>query len=624
MSELSGRSLSEDSEDLEVPTVQPTVARGMQGVPGVDMFAAAPKSTRITRDVFQDVSAFVVPIATYSSDSNPIPEANAPGWDCTPAPDAADDLPTGVPALDRSGEGGDPADPLAKLIRRCLQRVKGGQVDVDKACQLFLFDNKTEYEITARLTFILERDTLPSLKTNQVKFLSHLLDLPLKRSVEEMRVALELEANKGLGARTRARPDRLQVQEDDARDEKPPAKRVGRPNRVQVQEDDARDEMPPTKRVGRRRQAPEPGQEEEEGPKPKRPYRRKDAQVAKEPSAVPTVELDAVTAQRSPSPEASEAPVHPENSEAPVTKKISGVQQSLTAFFAKPAVAAPMARTAAGMAKEAAKTLGPKTSGGGTGPSSGLDRSMSVHTSPHPAPPTTLSSVADAPALGTPVPRKGRSVVGDSTISMAGMAAPSPPQAKPTSTPGTLQGLKQASGNMRQPSEGKEEEDRMPAQVAGCAGDGVAPHSQAPGPLHGPHKPQPTGYPHGPPPPGPPPCPPQGRAVKLWFASHPAVEPVLVGQPQLDASLTVREFFSPCVFGQMEEFDAMGPAEGRLLYVFRIDQLGGKRPITQRAASTATLGNTSGFVLAMQPFPGALWAPVGPDGGMAAYAGLGL
>ena len=109
--------------------------------------------------------------------------------------------------------------------------------------------------------------------------------------------------------------------------------------------------------------------------------------------------------------------------------------------------------------------------------------------------------------------------------------------------------------------------------------------------------------------------------VKIWFSMGPQLEPVLVGQPRMPDHL-VEDFFTKGVFGEMEEFEAMRPSQGKQLYCFRVDLGGGMRPITQRAAGSVRLSETGGFVFACAPFEGTLWASVGSGGTLAAFAGI--
>jgi len=112
--------------------------------------------------------------------------------------------------------------------------------------------------------------------------------------------------------------------------------------------------------------------------------------------------------------------------------------------------------------------------------------------------------------------------------------------------------------------------------------------------------------------------------VKIWYVRELGSEPILVGEPQRPARDAVARFFSPRALGSMEELDAMqNPADPHgPLWVFRIDDCGGKRPITARAAEETRLSTTAGFVFARHPFEGALWACVHPDGSLAAFARL--
>eukprot|EP00668_Euglena_longa_P012006 GGOE01014430.1.p1 GENE.GGOE01014430.1~~GGOE01014430.1.p1 ORF type:complete len:471 (+),score=91.10 GGOE01014430.1:55-1413(+) len=109
--------------------------------------------------------------------------------------------------------------------------------------------------------------------------------------------------------------------------------------------------------------------------------------------------------------------------------------------------------------------------------------------------------------------------------------------------------------------------------------------------------------------------------LKLWFLSSVAGGPVLVGQPRLP-DMTVADFFTAGVLGQMEEFEAMRPPPGKVLYAFRVDRDGGKRPLTSRAAATVALSDSAGFILSANPIAGALWAEVAPDGRLVRHAGL--
>eukprot|EP00668_Euglena_longa_P001877 GGOE01002198.1.p1 GENE.GGOE01002198.1~~GGOE01002198.1.p1 ORF type:complete len:654 (-),score=102.79 GGOE01002198.1:439-2127(-) len=542
-------------DTFELPVVRPTLL--CRTPAPADLVAAVPKS-RITHTAFQVASLSIVPIAKYcasdgTSNSYTASDAKAPyssrceGESATMLSDVDESASTHM-------------DGFARLLRRCIRRVEGGQADIPAACTA-LGEGSSADEVIARLQHMEERESLGSLKAKQVRFLSVVLDLPVKRSMEDMRIQLEAEAAKGMADRTRTRPTRLQVDPEAG-----PAYPTPPPPRTQHQ----------SRRKAATCEAPAPTSTQDSTP-------------TAEP--IPRVSSDASSAAAADVPKAVANSKPPAPSSGPSVECTTRKPCSslLTNFFAR----TPSQRAEA------------------PNPPAELCQEESTLSAPVPQPhqPQPQPQASGGTSAPRPAPRPPLRVLGGAEANRRGS---------------TSRG-KRDGGDVDELPHKRRRSSQPPRPYVTSMGD------DPPNPVNQPSE-ESTGTPQQPLPPlaaelpadspdaGPMLRPTVG--IKLWYSPGATMEPVLVGEPQLPHDWTVRQFFCPQALGKMEELEAMRGDSPGPLFAFRIDAFGGKRPITEHAATSTHLGTTAGFVFAREPFQGTLWASLRADGALASYAQL--